>query len=60
MKRETMRKAVLALTEPQRFWLEVLLETTLAAALPSKATASYKAALRKLQAIRTRPRPLVK
>lgn len=53
-KRDARRKAkleriVLELSEPQAFWLGILLDSTLSAAIPSKATASYTAVLRKLR-----------
>lgn len=40
----------LDLTEPQAFWLSILLESTLSAADRSRATASYEATLKKLRA----------
>jgi hypothetical protein len=47
--RSAMKTKKIELTEPQMFWLRILLETTLSAADRSKATASYEAVLAKLK-----------
>lgn len=41
----------LELSEPQAFWLSILLESTLSAADPSRATKSYVAVLKKLRVL---------
>jgi len=46
-----------ALTEPQLFWLTILLESTLSAADASRATSSYGAILKKLRLQQGRPKP---
>jgi hypothetical protein len=51
MKAPKTSRIFLCLTEPQAFWLLLLLESTLAAADPSKATRSYAAVLRKIDKV---------
>jgi hypothetical protein len=45
----------LQLSDAQAFWLELILESTVAAARPHKGTKSYVAILRKLRTLRERP-----